>query len=208
MPALTRDAVRAFDKVAIAAGIPGPVLMENAARGAVDLLLSLGVTGPVSVVCGKGNNGGDGFAMARLLHARSVPVSVELVASSDELTGDARTAFTPLGWLGVPCHPCDQELIGRLRRSAWIIDAVLGTGTRGEVRAPFAGVIETINEARRPVLAVDLPSGLDCDSGLPLGPTVRAQHTATFVARKLGFDHLSSERYTGKVHVISIGVPA
>lgn len=180
--------------------------MENAARGAVELLLSLGMYGPVAVVCGKGNNAGDGFAMARLLHEVGVPVAVELVCDPAELAGDAAIAFAPLAQLGIPLYPRDDQMVARLRRCAWIVDALLGTGASGAVRPPFDRAIEAINAAGRKVLALDLPSGLDCDTGLPLGPVVVADHTATFVAYKRGFLDPSSRRYTGRVHVLPIGV--
>lgn len=206
---LSREQVRAYDAAAIAAGIPGPVLMENAARGAVDLLLSLGVCGPIAVVCGKGNNGGDGFAMARLLRAAGATVSVELAARTDEIQGDARTAFAPLASLGVPVRQVHvtgrRELARRLALAEWIVDAVLGTGAVGAIRPDLGEIFETINAARRRVLAVDLPSGLDADVGAPLGPAVRAACTATFAARKKGFSNPASEAYTGAVYVVPIG---
>lgn len=202
---LSRDDVRTYDRVAIERGIPGPVLMENAAGGAARLLMSLGARGPIAIVCGKGNNGGDGFVMARILAAHGFPVEIVLMGPSSELAGDAAIAFAPLRHLGIAISPVDDRLLQRLYRSEWIVDALLGTGTRGEIRPAFGQVIETINRARRSVFAIDLPSGLDCDSGVPLGPTVRARHTATFVARKQGFDHPASEAFTGKVHVIPIG---
>lgn len=202
---LSRAEVREYDQRAMARGVPGPVLMENAARGAVELLVSLGAFGPIGIVCGKGNNAGDGFVMARLLSGLGFRVHVELVGRPEELTGDAAIAFAPLSSLGIPLHPVDDQLAARLRQCQWVVDALLGTGTQGEIREPFASAIDAIQRAKRVVLAVDLPSGLDCDSGLPLGPTVIARHTATFVARKLGFDNPASEPYTGKVHVLPIG---
>ena len=203
---LSREAVREYDRKAIERGIPGSVLMENAARGAFELLIGLGATGPVAIMCGKGNNGGDGFVMARLLHERKIAVHVELLADPGELTGDAAWAFEPLGELGINVRRADDNALAeRLRGCQWIVDGLLGTGMRGQVRAPYDTVIEAINGAGGQVLAIDLPSGLDCDRGIPLGPTVRADHTATFVARKLGFDNPESEQYTGQVHVIDIG---
>jgi NAD(P)H-hydrate epimerase len=206
---LSRQAVREYDREAIARGIPGPVLMENAARGAVELLTSLGAHGPITIVCGKGNNAGDGFVMARLLAELGFHVELELAIDPALLTGDAALAFAPLAHYPIQTHileaPFEEGLLTRLRRGQWIVDALLGTGTQGAIREPFSSVIEVVNRARRRVLSVDLPSGLDCDSGEPLGPTIRANHTATFVARKLGFDNRASERYTGKVHVIPIG---
>lgn len=208
--AWSREEVREFDRAAISAGVPGVVLMENAGLGAAELLLSLGVAGQVSIVCGKGNNGGDGFVIARHLAAAGKRVSVELVAKAEELRGDAAIAYLPLADLGIPIRHADATSLdafrGRLARSEWIVDALLGTGTTGGVRPPMDLVINAINDARRKVFAVDLPSGMDADTGEPLGPVVRANLTATFVARKLGFDHTRARDYTGAVYVIPIGV--
>ena len=207
---LSREEAREYDARAIAAGIPGIVLMENAARGATELLLSLGVTGSVSIVCGKGNNAGDGFVMARLLHAAGKSAIVELVSDPADLKGDALLAYQLLATLGIPIHRVDLNDLGgflsRLRRSEWLVDALLGTGAEGPVRSPFDQVIEVMNSSGRPIFAVDLPSGLDADTGRPLGPTIKAAVTATFVARKKGFDEPGSEQFTGPVHVISLGV--
>ena len=202
---LLRKAVRDYDVAAMANGLTGAVLMENAARGACDILMGLGASGPISIVCGKGNNAGDGFVMARLLGGMGMTVSVEMLVDPVELTGDASNAFRTLRHIAIPMKRADGKLLERLRRSEWIVDALLGTGTRGEIRPPFASAIKTVLDARRKVLAVDLPSGLDCDTGKPLGPTIRASHTATFVARKRGFDNPESEAYTGRVHVVPIG---
>jgi NAD(P)H-hydrate epimerase len=202
---ITCQQAREYDRLAIERGIPGPVLMENAGRGTLELLLALGASGPLAIVCGKGNNGGDGFVIARWALEKGLGVSVFLVAPPEELRGDAAIAFKPLPALGVPIANADAELLGRLRSSQWVIDAVLGTGVQGEIRPEFARVIDVMNQSNRPILAVDLPSGLDGDTGLPLGPTVRAKHTATFVARKKGFDNPASVAFTGQVHVIPIG---
>lgn len=206
---LTRKEVRDYDAQAIVAGIPGIVLMENAGRGATELLMSLGVSGAVAIVCGKGNNGGDGFVMARHLACAGKSASVELVADPDELRGDARIAFQPLRALGIPVLRVDSGSIDafarRLAGADWIVDALLGTGTAGDIRPPFDQVIEAMNAAGRKILAVDLPSGLDTDTGEPLGAAIRAHCTATFVARKRGFDNPASEAYTGPVHVLGIG---
>lgn len=202
---LSRAEARDYDRRAIAAGIPGIVLMENAGRGVAELLVSLRISGPVGIVCGKGNNAGDGFVIARHLMDMGFSPQVFLVSVPRELTGDAKVAFAPLARLGIPVHAVTDDLAARLAACAWAVDALLGTGTQGDIRPPFAAAIECINQCGRPVLAVDLPSGLDCDTGLPLGLIVRATHTATFVARKLGFDNPASVPFTGHVHVLSIG---
>ncbi|MGL4464634.1 MAG: NAD(P)H-hydrate epimerase [Planctomycetia bacterium] len=206
---LSRDAVRAIDRRAMAAGVPGPVLMENAARGVVDLLVALRLPGPVAVVCGKGNNAGDGFAIARHLHLLEIPVHIEAVVPAAALTGDAATAYAPLPVLRIPIfNAADGGLPTRLRRCAWILDALLGTGSAGPPRPDYAAAINTINETRSParrVLAIDLPSGLNPETGSPQTPTTHADHTTTFVAGKQAFQNPGSAEYTGLVHVIPVG---
>ncbi len=220
---LTRDEVRDIDRRAIETlGLAGIVLMENAGRGAAELLIELGIGGPVTVVTGKGNNGGDGFVIARHLANHGYEVRVLLFADPHDLTGDAAINYHVLRAARMFLRNCAaqsdpaqsdpaqsdpaqwrQDLVS----ASWIVDALLGTGTRGVVREPFVTVIEEVNAAGVPILAVDLPSGLDCDTGEPLGACIRAAHTATFVAAKRGFDAPGAAAFTGKVHVIDIGVP-
>lgn len=210
---LSRDEVRDVDRRAVEDfGMPGIVLMENAGRGAAELLARLGIDGRVAVCAGRGNNGGDGFVIARHLEIRGFDVHVLLFADPQSLEGDAATNFHILCAAGTPVsqwHPDvdPDRLLQDLSSGAWIVDALLGTGMKGTVREPLATVIKAINAADVPVLAVDLPSGLDCDTGQPLGACVQAAHTATFVARKLGFDAKGAKKFTGEVHVIDIGVP-
>jgi NAD(P)H-hydrate epimerase len=211
---LTRTQVREFDRRAIEEyGVPSIVLMENAGRGAAELLVSLGIQGRVIVCCGKGNNGGDGFVIARHLDLQNVDVRVTLFASPEELTGDARTNYEILTRSLIPTIILDGRgfnagiLRKGLAKADWVVDALFGTGLSGPVRPPFDSVIEQINGSGKKVLAVDVPSGLDCNSGQPLGPTVRAQHTATFVALKRGFSQPESRQWTGEVHVLKIGAP-
>ena len=210
---LSAERSRAVDAAAAARGIGGPVLMEHAAGELTRLLLSLGVRTagpPVTILCGKGNNGGDGLVMARHLHERGVPVAVVHVAPPEDLAGDAATALVALRDLPVPRTRWSADTDAYLAGSQWLVDALLGTGAKGAVRPPYGAVIDAINGSGRPVLAVDLPSGLDADRGVPLGddrkgPAVRATHTGTFVARKSGFDRPESQAYTGLVHVLDIG---
>lgn len=217
---LTREEVRAVDRRAIdELGMTGLVLMENAGRGASEQLMSLGVDGPVIICAGKGNNGGDGFVIARHLEMLGCDVRVLLFANPSDLSGDAaanwrilEAAETPRVVLGR--QPALSDIDHALSHADWIVDALLGTGTVGEVREPYRTAIAAINRSARKVLAVDLPSGLDCDTGEPIETTadgsaicVRATHTATFVARKQGFDNPASQRFTGEVHVVGIGIP-
>ncbi|MEX0715947.1 MAG: NAD(P)H-hydrate epimerase [Planctomycetaceae bacterium] len=210
---LSRDEVRDVDRLAIEQyGLPGIVLMENAGRGAAELLQSLGIHGSVVVCAGAGNNGGDGFVIARHLDLAGHAVRVLLFARPDALRGDAAVNHRVVERAGIPIHvmeddPAPADIDRELKNAAWVVDALLGTGVRGAVRSPFDAIIDGINAAGRPVLAVDLPSGMDCDTGDPLGVCVRADHTVTFVARKKGFDAPGAARWTGAVHIVEIGAP-
>ncbi len=211
---LSREEVRAIDRRAIEEfGVPGAVLMENAGRGAAEVLGALGVRGPVLICCGKGNNGGDGFVIARHLDNRGLPVRVLLFAKPEELTGDAALNYEILRRSGVPIdvragQPIDAEALRQeLAAAEWVVDALFGTGLAGAVRPPFDRVIAAINASGAKVLAVDIPSGLDCDTGEPLGAAVRAQHTVTFVATKRGFANPAARAWVGEVHVADIGAP-
>ncbi|MCA9075661.1 MAG: NAD(P)H-hydrate epimerase [Planctomycetaceae bacterium] len=208
---LRRDQVRDVDHRAVKEyGMSGLVLMENAGRGAADLLLNGGVNGPVVVCCGKGNNGGDGFVIARHLEAAGVTVDVLLAVGPNEFSGDAAFNLAILQKSGTSLREfdtTDEKTRALLNEAEWIIDALLGTGLSGEIRAPYDRMIAAINSAKASVLAVDLPSGLDCDEGRPHDPCVKASRTATFVARKAGFDAEGAEAWTGSVSVLPIGVP-
>ena len=210
---LSRDEVRSVDQRTIEEfGLPGIALMENAGQGVFELLLSLKVTGPVKICAGKGNNGGDGFVIARHLDNAGIPVQIFLIADPEHLTGDAAINYRVASRMGIPIR-ADPELSDPdafrtfLSDADWIVDALLGTGVQGNIRAPFTTAVQIINEAGGNKLAVDLPSGLDCDTGLPLGECIIAAQTATFVAEKKGFALPESKQYTGTVHVVDIGAP-
>ena len=215
MQPLASQQLRDLDHWAVTAWeVPGVVLMENAGRGAAELLLALGVRGKVVVCCGKGNNGGDGFVLARHLHLAQVPVRVVFFGQAEELRGEAAVNFRIVCRLGLDVWNLPElagregELFHELAQADWIVDALVGTGLRGPVRPPLDRVIELINAVHGQVLAVDIPSGLDADTGKPLGPTIRATHTATFAAWKTGFLHPEAAQWTGVVHLLHIGVPA
>jgi len=210
---ISREESRRIDRRAIEEyGLPGLVLMENAGRGVADLLERLGISGPVVICCGKGNNAGDGFVIARHLDLRGYAVRVLVWAEAAELTGDAGVNFRAIQRAGVPLtlfgkgHDRDR-LDAALTGVAWIVDALLGTGARGEPRSPLDAVIDQLNASRASKLAVDLPSGLDCDTGQAAAHTFLAAHTCTFIAPKLGFQATDAPLYTGQVHVLDIGAP-
>jgi NAD(P)H-hydrate epimerase len=211
--AFTREQSRRVDQLAQQEfGFSGLVLMENAGRGVADVLCRLGISGPVVICCGKGNNAGDGFVVARHLDIRRHTARVLLWAEPEELTGDAAANFrilaktdVPIAVFGAAHDPAG--LASLLPGAAWIVDALLGTGARGEPRPPIDAVIDQLNAAAAPKLAVDLPSGLDCDTGLPARHTIRAAETCTFATAKAGFSAPGAAAYTGRVHVLDIGVP-
>lgn len=212
-PAIRREASRRIDRRAIEEyGIPGLVLMENAGRGMADVLERLEIAGPVVICCGRGNNAGDGFVIARHLDLRGYEVRVLVWGDPSRLSGDAEANFKivqksdiPLVLFGDGHDPALLE--NHLASAAWIVDALLGTGARGEPRPPLDAVIDQMNAAGAPKLAVDLPSGLDCDTGQAAAHTIRASHTCTFVARKTGFLAPGAETYIGQIHVLDIGAP-
>jgi NAD(P)H-hydrate epimerase len=212
---LTRQQVRDFDRHAIEhLGIPAAVLMENAGRGAAQILQAIGIHGPIVIACGKGNNGGDGFVMARHLTNAGCKVLTLLFARPEELSPDAAIQWNIVQKMTLatevwPSNNLDEpKLTSSFARAEWIVDALFGTGLIGPVRSPFDRVITLINASPARVLAVDIPSGLDCDTGEPLGATVRATHTVTFVAPKVGFGNPAALEYVGRVHVADIGIAA
>lgn len=213
MKTLSRYEIRELDRRAIEEfDVPGIVLMENAGRGVVDFFLSLNLKGPVVICCGKGNNGGDGFVVARHLDNHDIPVSVLLFAPSEDLRGDAEINYNILVKSGVYIVDCSdrqyqERFMNELSRAEWVIDALLGTGLSGEVKAPYDHIIEIINHSSKKIIAIDIPSGLDCDTGKPLGKTIKANYTVTFAALKKGFVLSEAKEYIGTVHLVDIGVP-
>lgn len=223
---LSRDEVRDVDRQAIEEyGLPGIVLMENAGRGCAAWLNELNISGRIVVCAGRGNNGGDGFVIARHLELMGHDVSVLLFSEPHQSTGDAAINFNviqragtrlrvlPLGETATDEQRASfsRSLRSELNSADWIVDALLGTGTRGGLRQPFPQIIEAINQSPAKVFAVDLPSGLDCDTGLPVDAdhplAVEADCTGTFVALKTGFLNPAARRFTGEIRVIDIGVP-
>lgn len=216
---LSRAAVRELDRRAIEKlGIPGIVLMENAARGVAEVARRLldGRRGSVWIFCGAGNNGGDGYAMARWFTIFGATVRVVGFANSRAQRGDAARMRSICMQLGIAEHIVRESaeldaLSTELAEATLIVDALLGTGFHGSVRAPYDLAIRAINSAHAtsnvPIVAVDLPSGLDADTGVADDATVRASLTATLVAPKLGFAAPGALEFTGRVEVVGIGVP-
>ena len=207
---VTRDEIREIDRVAIEEyGIPGVVLMENAGRGAADIAVEMldgKADALVSIVCGSGNNAGDGFVIARHLHNRGIGVVVRLLAPREKIGGDALVNLEIIEKMKLDIrHATPDELT--FDDVDLIVDAMLGTGLQGEVREPYTSAICAVNAAKRPVLCVDMPSGLDADTGAVLGEAVCANRTATFAASKIGFTLCDGPTMAGDVTVVDIGVP-
>jgi NAD(P)H-hydrate epimerase len=216
MKLLTRADSREVDRYAIEElKVPSLVLMENAGRGAAEVLLSRQPAAHKALIlCGKGNNGGDGFTMARHLAIRGVEVQVILFASPIDLTGDAKTNYEIAKRIGLPLVDLSSAtnlkscLAAQVDEIDWIVDAMLGTGATGEPREPYHTAIRWANEQPVSKLAVDVPSGLDCDTGQPSSATLCADVTCTFHSPKVGFTQPSAAGFLGELHVISIGIPA
>lgn len=209
---LSRDEVRSIDaRAAGAIGMPTVILMENAGRGAAEVLRGrVDANRPtrVLILCGPGNNGGDGAVVARHLDLWGFGVSVVWFAEPGKLRGDAAVQWSILHKSGVDQTAWSGDPAGLDALIApfdWLVDALLGTGLTRPVEGLLRDVIEAINRSGKPVLALDLPSGLDADTGEPLGVAVKANLTATFVAPKSGFS--VSGAYTGEVVVVDIGAP-
>ena len=197
-------------------GIPGQVLMENAARGAVDIFLNTfpgALDKKIGVMAGRGNNGGDGFVMARYLAQWGAKVTVFLLTEAQKLQGDALSNWNLLFPCGVEtvCVPDSQAFKAATRRlihqNIWI-DAILGTGLKSEVKGYFKDAIVFLNQSGKPIFAVDLPSGLDADTGQPLGSCIHARATATFAFAKTGHVLYPGADLSGAVSVVDIGIPA
>jgi len=213
----TAEEMRRLDQRAITElGIPGAVLMENAGRGAaqaiVDALPTLGAPrrgARVVIVCGKGGNGGDGFVVARWLKRHGARPTVMLVPAPGDVGGDAGRKLEELRRAGIRPRPFtgDRATADLLARAHLVVDALLGTGSRGVPEGGVARAIEAINASGRPVVALDIPSGLSADTGAHAGPVIRAAMTLTFAGLKRGLVTSPGAELAGRVTVIPIGIP-
>jgi NAD(P)H-hydrate epimerase len=207
--------MQALDRRTITeAHIPGTTLMERAGAGVAACIERR--YGPlrgksITILCGKGNNGGDGFVVARLLHRQRARVQVLALAPVTELSRDAaamhRQFVRVAGRSAVRRFPSKSQMGTLLKESDVLVDALLGTGLSSAVSGLYGEAIDSLNEAGRPVVAVDLPSGLHADTGMALGRAVRADLTATFGLPKLGLYQNQGIDYAGQVEIIDIGIP-
>lgn len=220
MKRVTRQEMKELDRQAIEEfGIPAIVLMENAGRVVAEevlKLLDLSNPGQVVVLCGRGNNGGDGFVVARHLFNRNVPVSVVyfgLIAEALDrpAPGAAQVNLKIIKQMGVPIEESKDinvsAISNKIKVSKVIVDAIFGIGLERPVAGALKELIEQINTLKIPIVAVDVPSGLDADQGIPLGAAIRAARTVTFGAAKIGFFQPAAQPYLGKYQVADISIP-
>lgn len=213
-------AIRELDRTTIETiGLPGLALMENAGRRCAEeihtRLTQLGAApGPVVVLCGPGNNGGDGFVIARHLHNAGYAVRVVLAVPPEKFRGDARTNLDVVAQLALPLYDASdtgseaEPLAGMLAEASVVVDALLGTGATGAPRGRIAELIEQANTVPAPLkVAIDVPSGLDADRGRPATPCFQATLTVTLLAAKVGFAQAAAAAVLGEVVVADIGVP-
>jgi ADP-dependent NAD(P)H-hydrate dehydratase / NAD(P)H-hydrate epimerase len=216
MDIITARQMQELDRKTIQeAGISGAVLMENAGRGTFEQMLRHFPDirqRRVIVLAGKGNNGGDGFVIARYLLNNAVPVKVFLLARADTVSGDAAANLRALQNMGgtvveIPEETAWQKAHPDILHAGIIVDAIFGTGLSSAVTGLARRVIEDVNRAGKPVVAVDLPSGVDATSGALLGSAVRAHLTCTFGLAKQGLVLYPGASCAGKIEVIDIGIP-
>ena len=207
VPYLTAAQMREADRRCIAdIGIPGAVLMNNAGVAVFRHITA----GPVGIVCGKGNNGGDGYVVARLALLAGFETRVVVLAERASIMGDAFTflrAYENLGGAVTFASTSEdaREAVAALAGSAVLVDAILGTGISGEVRGVARAAIDAWPEGH--CIAVDLPSGMDADTGGPCGACIRADLTVTFQFPKVGFRNRDAAAWLGELIVADIGIP-
>jgi hydroxyethylthiazole kinase-like uncharacterized protein yjeF len=216
MRLVTASEMREIDRIAIETfGIPGVVLMENAGRGAAEAFLSHFSPQPgagVMILCGRGNNGGDGYVMARYFHAAGLQVSVVVLSELSRIAGDARIHFEIIQHMGIRILEVpDEARWGSARDEveghAFVVDAILGTGLNAPVRGFYGQVIEDVNRWGRPVASVDIPSGLNADTGRIMGVAVKAALTVTFGFAKIGQVVFPGAGQVGRLVRVDISIP-
>ncbi len=201
----TSNATREFEAMAIEHGISEDTMMANAGESAFNVLqTNWPNTKSIAVVCGKGNNGGDGYVVAKLAYCAGLRVTVWHVGDPEQLTGPAKKAYEKCHELGIVIKPWHVDVDFQCDV---IVDALLGIGLNGPVREEYISVIDSINESNLPVLALDVPSGVNADTGLANGVAVKAAMTVTFIGLKRGLVTGNAKSLTGKIIVSDINLP-
>lgn len=219
MKHLTRKEIQELDCKAIKEyGIPALVLMENAGRAVADeaiKMLQYTKNAAVSILCGQGNNGGDGLVAARHLFNRGIKVKIfylgDIKNALSKSKSETKINLNIILKMKIPIEEIKQldlsDLLPHLKHSDLIIDAIFGIGLTRPIEGQLKHLIEAVNQLDAPVIAIDVPSGLDCDNGIPLGISIEATKTVTFGAPKISFDKRSAKKYLGKLIVADINIP-
>ena len=200
--------IREYDRIFIEEmGIPGVVLMENAGRGAANIIImKYWDKKSAAVVCGKGNNGGDGYVVARHLTCTGFSVDVYIFAKEEEIRGDAKINLDIIRKMGLSIKDAGQWSPDDLESHDIIIDGLLGTGITGSLRDDFRDLIDAMNRLGCPIIALDIPSGMNGDTGEIFGAAIKAERTITFALPKIGFFKGDAKKYTGEIHLVDIGI--
>lgn len=211
---LTREQTKLVEKYIInELGLPSVILMENAGHGVAQYLLTLHPNNKVIICAGKGNNGGDGYVVARYLNLLKSDVEVYIFAHENDIKGDAKIHLDVIKKIGIPIQYFDplninlDALLNNLNKSEWIIDALFGTGLATNLDSFYCDLINTINKTTSKILSIDVPSGLDCDKGQPFGTSIKANITCTLISMKKGFLRMEAQNYFGKIKIINLGIP-
>lgn len=223
MQYLTVEEINKIDRLASEKyGIPSIILMENAGRSVAEETIKTlkrkksAKTQKIAVLCGSGKNGGDGFVAARYLYNYGYQVKVYLLKNPNNISGDTLTNYTILKKIGVETKLISpsklNSLSSELKKANCIIDAIFGTGIKGKVAGLPAQIIKMVNQTKevitsKPVISVDLPSGLDGDTGFPLGECVKTTVTVTMGYPKKGFLNPEAKKYLGNLIIADIGYP-
>jgi NAD(P)H-hydrate epimerase len=206
---VTAKEIREIDRVTIKKyGVPGMVLMERAGLAVVSKINEIYSDKKVVVLCGGGNNGGDGFVIARILHNQGREVKLFIASNPRDLKGDAKMNYNAAKKYGVKIFPINKFMTlstKSFNRNSLIIDALLGTGLSKDVRSPVSGVINRINKLSSPVISVDIPSGISSDTGQIMGCAVKARHTITFGLPKRGHLLYPGAEHSGELFIEDIG---
>lgn len=201
----TAAQMREMDRIAIEEyKIPSLELMENAATTVCDVILKdYACAKTVAILCGYGNNGGDGIALARLLQDKGIHVLPYLFGDTEKMTNDAKAMYQKMQFIGLEFIPFD----GHLPDCDLIVDALFGVGLTRPVEGAFKNAIESANQSNAPVIACDIPSGISADTGEILGCAIKAHSTVTFSCLKPGLITEPGKTYSGKIYVADIGIP-
>jgi NAD(P)H-hydrate epimerase len=212
MKRVTAEEIRRLDQLAIRDySIPSLLLMENAGRSVSDVISRQYKPCKVLIFIGKGNNGGDGLVVARHLVNLGYSAQVILLEDPSHLKTDPLLNFSIIRKMNIPCvlgaTVSEEKIVEYCREAELVVDAIFGVGIHSPVCGIFQEAIRAINKSQKPVLSIDIPSGLDADTGQVHGIAVRAKKTVTLTLPKKGLFEGEGPRYAGEIDVADVGIP-